>query len=72
MTVSRTWGRGTDSVAAQSFEWRVDRFTLAESRQLGPNVNPRIATDIVQLAFLKNTVMVSRFAKGRNPLLLPE
>ena len=25
-----------------------------------------------QLAFLKNTVMVSRFAKGRNPRLMPE
>ena len=28
--------------------------------------------DITQLGFLKNTVMVSRFAKGRNPRLLPE
>lgn len=27
---------------------------------------------IVQLAFLKNIVMVSRFEKGRNPRLLPE
>ena len=27
---------------------------------------------IVQLAFLKHIVMVSRFVKGRNPRLLPE
>jgi len=41
---SRTWGRGTNSVAVQSFEWGFDRLSLVDSCQFGPNVNPRIAT----------------------------
>src|SRR5580704_2389912 len=65
---SRTWGRGADVVATQSFEWCFNRLILAGSRQSGRNVNPPIAT----LGFRNETVMVSRFANGRNPRLLPE
>ena len=44
--------------------------TLTENAPSPFHAEPKHKT--IQLAFLKNTVMASRFAKGRNPRVLPE
>ena len=40
---SRTWGKETNFVAIQSFEWCFNRLILAQSRHFEMNVSPRMA-----------------------------